>query len=136
MTQQSSVACGIVLFCGALSGCVRASSSIIPDGPPGSLIVIASDSVGKARQWVNAYFVEDPRITTQTILQNQAGAWTDERGVASLGSWRPGRYTLSVQAPGFKKQVHRVTIRAGRIDTLRVSLRNLNMLLEEGRKHR
>ncbi|MBA3646810.1 MAG: carboxypeptidase regulatory-like domain-containing protein [Gemmatimonadaceae bacterium] len=134
MSHEKPGAHVLVMLCCGLSACFHVEAATIPDGKTGSLVVIAFDSAAKPRQSANVYFAEDPRITYQTVLQRQAGAWTDERGVASLGSWRPGRYTLIVHAIGFKKEVRPIIIRAGQTDTLRISLRLETLLLQASKQ--
>ncbi len=101
----------------------------IPLGPSGSVAVFVADSAGAARNRANAYLAEDLRITSDAVNRKQAGVWTDERGFASLGAWRPGEYTLIVRAIGFKKMVQPIVVRAGKTDTVNVKLSLESLLL-------
>jgi hypothetical protein len=63
-------------------------------------------------------------------MYGKAGAWADEKGVARLGAWRPGKYTLVVRIIGFDPETRAVTLSAGRSDTVRIELRPSNMTLQ------
>lgn len=92
-------------------------------GSVGGLVVLVVDSLGNPRQTANAYFLEDPRITSDVVSQGGAGAWTDVNGMANLGEWRAGQYTLRVRLIGLRPVLRHVVIEPARTDTVRVVMR-------------
>ena len=81
------------------------------------------DSVGARKQTANAYLLQDPRVTQSVVAEGRAGAWTDVNGIANLGSWRAGTYTVRVRLIGFRPEVRKIHLAAGRTDTVRVVMR-------------
>ena len=106
--------------------CVPQRTSVTPYGGVGTLVAIIVDSTGVGRV-ANAYLVEDPRVTPEVILRGNAGVWADDKGVARLGTWSPGEYTLVIRGLGYYQQRRSVTLRAGRADTVRITVRTMNM---------
>jgi hypothetical protein len=109
-----------------LAGCAAHRVAAIPYGGVGSLVVLVADSAGVPRI-ANAYFVEDPRVTTEVVMWGHAGVWADEKGVARLGAWRPGKYSLVVRTLGYYQERRSVLLIAGRVDTVRIALRPMDM---------
>lgn len=116
-----------------LASCVRQRASqvpLVPIGAVGSLVVVIADARGTPLAGANAYLAEDLRVTSDVIMYGKAGAWADERGVARLGAWRPGKYTLVVRIIGFDPETREITLSAGRADTVRIELRPSTMFLQ------
>ena len=63
-------------------------------------------------------------------MWGNAGVWADEKGVARLGAWRPGTYTLVVRRLGYYQERRAVSLSSGKVDTVRVSLRPMNIILQ------
>jgi len=78
----------------------------------------------------NTYFAEDLRVTSEVVMWGNAGVWADEKGVAHMGAWRPGKYTLIVRRLGYYQERRALSLSAGKIDTLRVTLRPMNITLQ------
>lgn len=112
-----------------LVACARHPAWEIPYGGVGSLVVLVADSTGVPRI-ANAYFAEDPRVTSDVVIWGHAGVWAEEKGVARLGGWRPGKYTLVVRTLGYYQERRSVLLIAGRVDTVRIALRPMNMTLQ------
>jgi hypothetical protein len=123
----------LVLLGIPLASCAPQRASqvpLVPLGGDGSLVVVITDSSGSPRAG-NAYLAEDPRLASGAVTYGTAGAWADEKeGVARLGTWRPGKYTLVVRRIGYELQTRSVTLSAGRADTVRIVLRPSNMTLQ------
>jgi hypothetical protein len=119
----------LTLGTSALAACAPHPKSDIPYGGVGSLVVVVADSAGVPRV-SNTYLAEDPRITSEVVMWGHAGVWADEKGVARLGAWRPGKYTLVVRTLGYYQERKSVTLRAGQADTVRIVLRRMNMTLQ------
>lgn len=116
-----------------LASCVRQRASqvpLIPLGGVGTLVVVVADSTGAPRNGVNAYLTEDPRVTSDVVMYGKAGSWSDEKGVARLGAWRPGKYTLVVRSIGYFQEMRFILLSAGRADTVRIVIRPSNMTLQ------
>jgi hypothetical protein len=116
-----------------LASCVRQRASQVPPVPHGgvgTLVVLVADTTGSPRNGANAYLTEDPHVTSDVVLEGKAGAWSDEKGVARLGAWRPGKYTLVVRSIGYFQEMRSILLSAGRADTVRVVLRQSNMTLQ------
>jgi hypothetical protein len=116
-----------------LASCVRQRASqvpLIPSGGVGTLVVVVADSTGAPRNGANAYLAEDPRVTSDVVMYGKAGSWSDEKGVARLGAWRPGKYTLVVRSIGYFQEMRSITLSAGRADTVRIELRPSNVTLQ------
>ena len=109
-----------------LVACAGHRVASIPSGGVGSLVVLVADSAGVPRI-ANAYFVEDPRVTTDVVMWGHAGVWADEKGVARLGGWRPGKYSLIVRTLGYYQERRSVLLIAGKVDTVRIALRPMDM---------
>ena len=106
--------------------CFPQQTPTVPRGLAATLVVTIADSSGVARV-ANAYLAEDLRVTTDLIAQGKAGVWADDKGVARLGAWRPGKYTLVVQAIGYYQERRFLALTAGGTDTVRIILRPMNM---------
>ena len=132
--QSCSMKLGTLVLLGILlASCVRQRASqipLIPSGGVGTLVVVVADSTGALRDGANAYLAEDPRVTSDVVMYGKAGSWSDEKGVARLGAWRPGKYTLMIRCFGYYQQSRSVTLSAGRADTVRVVLRQFNMTVQ------
>lgn len=117
----------LIVGCIALpAACSRHPAWEIPYGGVGSLVVLVADSTGMPRV-ANVYFAEDPRVTSDVIIGGHAGVWADEMGVALLGGWRPGKYTLVVRTLGYYQERRSVQLIAGRVDTVKIALRPMDM---------
>jgi hypothetical protein len=114
-----------VAFLTLLVACIPHPGTEIPKGDVGTLVAIIADSIG-APVSANAYLAEDLHVTTDVAAIGRAGVWADAKGVAHLGGWRPGVYTLIVRAIGFRQQRSSVTLYGGPVDTVRVALRQLD----------
>jgi hypothetical protein len=112
-----------LFFAAVLVACVSPHARAVDANTPAHVVVQVVDSAGVRRQSANAYLLEDPRVTSAVIANGNAGAWTDVNGLADLGSWPPGRYTVRVRLIGFRPETKRVTLKAGVTDTVRVILR-------------
>lgn len=66
-------------------------------------------------------------MTSEVVLQGNAGVRPDDKGVAGLGAWRPGVYTLMIRALGYYQARRSVTLHAGRADTAKIVVRPMNM---------
>lgn len=120
------------MFLVILPACVIQPPPNTSIGAAGSLLVSVVDSAGSPpKAAINAYIAEDLRVTSEIVSRGRAGAWTDSTGVANLGAWRPGNYTLVVRAPGFREERRALTIRAGVVDTVRVVVKRQHILLQE-----
>ena len=93
-------------------------------------MVVVADSTGAPRNGANAYLAEDPRVTSDVVMYGKAGSWSDEKGVAHLGAWRPGKYTLVVRSIGYFQEMRSILLSAGRADTVRIVIRPSNMTLQ------
>jgi hypothetical protein len=122
-TSGHAIKVGCIAF---LLACAGHRVAGIPHGGVGSLVVLVADSAGVPRI-ANAYFAEDPRVTTDVVMWGHAGVWADEEGVAHLGGWRPGKYTLVVRTLGYYQERRSVVLIAGRVDTVRIALRPMDM---------
>ncbi len=129
LARQSSL---FRMFLVVLTGCVIQPAPDTSIGAAGSLLVSVVESAGSPpKAAINAYLAEDLRVTSEIVGQGRAGAWTDSTGVANLGAWRPGNYTLVVRAPGFIEERRALSIRAGMVDTVRVVVKRQSILLQE-----
>lgn len=102
--QSSSMKLRTLILLGILlAACARQRASQVPVvhlGGVGTLVVVITDSAGTPRA-ANAYLAEDPRLASGAVTYGTAGVWADEKeGVARLGTWRPGKYTLVVRRIG------------------------------------
>ncbi len=125
-TIQRVFKAGCIAFLGA---CAPHPAWEIPYGGVGSLVVVVADSAGVPRI-ANTYFAEDPRVTSDVVVWGNAGVWADENGIARLGGWRPGKYTLVVRTLGYYQERRSVRLVAGRVDTVKIALRRMNMTLQ------
>jgi len=123
----------VVLLGILLASCARQRTSqgpLVSLGGVGTLVVVITDSTGSPRA-ANAYLAEDPRLASGAVTYGTAGVWADEKeGVARLGTWRPGKYTLVVRRIGYNLATRSVTLSAGRADTVRIELRPSNITLQ------
>ena len=123
----------VVLLAIFLAFCVREGGSqipLVPLGGVGTLVVLITDSTGAPRA-ANAYLAEDLRVTSDVVGSGKAGVGADEKeGVARLGAWRPGKYTLVVRRIGYFQEIRSIQLSARRADTVRIVLRPSNMTLQ------
>jgi hypothetical protein len=110
----------LIPFAVGVTSCLHCRSPEARVDSGGRLVVQVLDSTGTKRPSANVYLLEDPRVTTDMIIQGRAGVWTDENGFGNLGSWRPGPYTLRVRLIGFRPEAKRIKVIAGRTDTVRI----------------
>ncbi|MGI8402926.1 MAG: carboxypeptidase-like regulatory domain-containing protein [Gemmatimonadaceae bacterium] len=106
--------------------CVPHPTTVVPAGGVGTLVAVIVDSAGAPRV-ANAYIAEDPHVTIDVVTQGKAGTWADEKGIAHLGAWRPGTYTLVIRAVGYYQERRAVTLHSGQTDSVKVVVRALNM---------
>ena len=117
----------ITPFLGMLATfCALQPKTVMPIGGVGTLVAVISNSAGRPLG-ANAYIAEDPHVTADVVAQGKAGTWADEKGIARLGDWRPGRYTLVIRAIGYSQEKRVVTLHSGQIDSVKVVLRPLDM---------
>lgn len=109
--------------------CTPRQTAEIPYGGVGSLVVLVADSTGAPRA-ANAFFAQDLRVTSEVVTWGRAGVWADEKGVAHLGAWRPGKYTLVVRRIGYYPERRAVSLSAGKVDTVRITLKTMNIMLQ------
>ena len=69
-------------------------------------------------------------MTSDVVVSGNAGVWADENGIARLGGWRPSKYTLVVRTLGYYQERRSVRLVAGRVDTVKIALRRMNMTLQ------